>query len=407
MPTFIFQGRNSEGVQVTGKRLSQSIDTLGNQLIKEGIIPIKITPEKTEDSGMKFLKEFLFYQKPTTDELAIFCRQMHTLVKAGVPLTAGIRQLAESTQNQPLSNALFGIVEDLEGGQDLARAMQSYPKVFTPLIINMVRVGQNSGRLDEIFLNLYHFLELESVSIKRTKTVLRYPMIVSITIIIAIILINIFVIPAFSRAYAKTNLALPRITQILMAISSFTLDHWFLILCIIAFLVGAFLYEIKTPKGRLAWHRFLLRIPAIGSILKRIILLRFAQTFAVVVNSGIPLVDGLALVASTIPNEYVRGRILVMQTEIQRGKSLTQAAATANVFTPLELQMLAVSEETGALGAMLDQIASVYQREVDYDLKRLTDIIEPVLIFGLSIFVLLLALAVYLPIWNMIKMVKP
>lgn len=405
MPTFGYKGRDRAGKAVSGTRLAQSADNLGIQLLKEGITPIQITLKIKRMRYLEIIKDWLSGQSVSLDELSMFARQMHTLCKTGVPITIAIKQLAENARTSLMIQALHGIVENLEAGQDLASAMQRYP-IFSPLMITMVRVGQNSGRLDETFLQLNQYLELESSAMKQVSESLRYPSLIFLVIITGMILINIFVIPTFAEVYQRANVPLPLVTIILINISGFFNHYWLYLLVIISLMVTAVYYYLKTAEGKYLWHKYQLKIPVIGIILKRIVLLRFAQTFAVIVNSGVSLMEGLSLVAQATNNAYAYREIMDMQEAIQRGNSLTQAAQTSDLFTPLELQMLAVSEETGELGPMLEQIAIFYRREVDYDLRQLSSIIEPILLILLSLIILTLAFAVYLPIWNMVKLVR-
>lgn len=405
MPMFNYQGRTSEGASVNGKRIAQSTDSLAEQLLKEGVTPILITPEKKQKSLWFVFREKFFEKKVSIDELSIFTRQMYTLYSSGVSLTMALRQLSQTTFSPKLSEALFGMVESLEGGKDLATAMQSYPSVFTPLMISMVRIGQDSGRLDEAFNNLYQYLELESGAIKQIKTIFRYPAIVLLALIFATAIIVIFVIPTFAHVFAQANIPLPLFTQVLISITQFIAHYWYVIILLLSLIIWGVLYYLHTPTGKYQWGKHQLNLPVIGNLLRRIVLLRFAQSFSVVVKSGIPLIEGLNLVSQSIQNTYAQDQIHKMRAEIQRGKTLTQAALTISLFTPLELQMLSVSEETGELSNMLDHLSRYYQKEVDYNLKKLGDILEPILILGVAILVLGLALAVYLPIWNLIKLV--
>ncbi len=405
MPIYVYQGRNNGGEFVTGKRLALSQDALAMELLKEGVTPISISVESKTESLWQSLKAKWGHKKVSLDRLSMFARQMYTLHSSGVTLTVALRQLAQTMKTPRLSDAIYKMIEDLESGKDFPTAMQQHADVFTPIMISMVRIGQNTGRLDEAFLNLHQFLELEASAIKQIKTVLRYPTIVLVAFIIASIVITFFVIPTFARVFSQANLQLPLMTQILVGGSAFIVSYWYVFVIFFGAIVWSIRSYLKTPKGQYNWDRVQLRIPIFGRLLRRILLLRFAQTFAVVVKSGIPLVEGLGLVAQSIQNRFVQNQIQTMQSDIEHGKSLTQAATTVDLFTPLEIQMLSVSEETGELSAMLEHLANFYQREVEYSLKRLGDIIEPVLIVGVAILVLGLALTVYLPIWNLINIV--
>ncbi len=406
MPLFVYQGRDATGHLRKDERTAPTADALGVQLMNEGITPVSIKLKAKSKDWNNIQIGTLFEEKVSTDDLGMLSRQIYTLARTGVPLPNALRQLSKGTKNHLLAEALNGIVDYLESGQDIASAMQNYPKVFTPLMISIVRVGQSSGRLAESFLQISEYLEFEGSSIKNIKTALRYPTLVIIAMVGAIVLINIFVIPAFARVFLQAKVELPLATRILISTSNFFTHYW---LYLLVFTVGAtawVMWYIKTEKGRYKWDSLMLHLPLFGKLLKRIFLLRFVQTFATILDSGVPLIEGIELSAQAVNNEFIRKKVLSMREAIERGNSLTLAAAATDLFTPMEIQILGVSEETGELSTMLRQIADFYRREVDYDMKRISDTIEPALIVLLSGVILVLALAVYLPIWNMAKVAK-
>jgi MSHA biogenesis protein MshG len=405
MPTFEYHGRDNDGRLVKGRRLAQSANSLSIELLNQGITPVRIIVTGEQTGVLDTLKKWFQPRRINLEELSMFARQMHTLTKTSVPITSALRQLSENARTLRMASALNGIVEGLESGKDLASAMQDYSAIFTPIMISMIRVGQDSGHLDEAFLRLNQYLELEATAIKRAKAALRYPTFIMLSVIAAIILVNIFVIPTFANIFKQSNVELPTMTKVLIATSSFFIDYWFYLILLTAAGIGWIYYYLHTAEGEYKWDKYVLCLPIVGKILRRIVLLRFAQSFSVIVSSGIPIIDGIGLVAKTLGNTYATKEVLSIQDSIQHGKSLTQAIAATHLFTPLEMQTMAVSEETGELANMLDQIAIYYRREVDYDLKKLNDVIEPILIIGMSLVVLMLAFAVYLPIWNMVKLV--
>jgi len=405
MPIFEFSARDKAGKLVSGERAAQSAEGVSMQLMREGFIPINIHLKREKHRLWISLKELFQSKVITNSELALFTRQMYTLNKAGVPVSNAVKHLAKTSRSVRLTDVLLGVAESLESGKNLSDSMKSYPDVFLPMIIAMVQIGQNTGQLDSAFLRITQYLEMEGTAIKRIKTALRYPIFVFVTIIIGILIINFFVIPEFAKIYAKMGIELPRMTLILIGISNFVKRYLLLVLIFFG-LGGYFLYRyLKTPEGKYRCHKYQIKMPVIGNLIKRIILLRFAETFAIVVNSGIPVSEGLGLVANSINNTYAYREILNMQDAIQRGSSIFQAAKMCALFSSLELQMLAISEETGELGAMLNEISLYYQREVEYDIKRLIDLMEPILLACVSGMVLLLALAVYMPMWGMVKLV--
>lgn len=408
MPTFDFEGRTKEGKLINGQRSAQTADSLATQLMSNGIIPIHITEikEKLSDDAWAAIKTRLQRKRLSQDDLGMFARQMHTLCKTGVPIVHAIRQLSLSTHSLQMQKALQDISEQLESGKDLASSMLLHPEVFTPLMVSMIKIGQNSGRLDEAFLRLNQYIELESSALKKVKSALRYPTFVLIAVVAALVIINLFVVPTFAKIFTQANIALPLVTVYLITLSNFLINYWYLIVLGLIITIYYFRRYIQTPSGKLRWDKFQLHIPFVGPVLKKILLLRFAQLFSIIINSGIPLVDGLALVSNAMNNEYAAQEILKMREAITHGKNITKAATSTELFTPLELQMLTISEETGEIGYLFDQVADFYRQEVDYDLKKLGDLIEPIVTIGLGFIILFLAFAVYLPMWNMVKMVK-
>lgn len=405
MPIFNYKGRSNDGKLVAGTRTAQSADSLSLLLMREGITPITIISSEETKSLWQRLND-KFEEPVTRDEIGVFSRQMYSLCKTGIPVADALRNIAGNVRNKMMKKGLFALVENIEGGKDLASSMQSHPKIFTPLMISMVRVGQSSGHLAEAFLRINQYIEQEGSAVKNVKAALRYPIFVVIAMIAATVLINIFVIPAFTNVFTQAKISLPPVTLFFVSFSNFLIQHWVAILVSVTIISGSFLRYIHTPAGKYKLDKFILKIPFFGKTLRQIVLLRFSQAFAIIIQSGIPLIEGIELVSQSVNNEYARQQILNMRTAIEHGNNLTQAAAASNLFTPMEMQMLSVSEETGELGSMLEQMSAFYSREVDYDLKRLGDVIEPVLIILLSGLVLVLAFAVYLPIWNMAKVTK-
>jgi MSHA biogenesis protein MshG len=270
----------------------------------------------------------------------------------------------------------------------------------------MVKVGENTGRLEESFFRISQYLEREKETRERIKAALRYPLFVIVAIGIAIAIINIWVIPAFAGLFAKADVALPWQTRFLMATSAIFVQWWPVMLgAIIGGIVG-FRFYIKTDQGRYVWDRYKLKIPLVGDIIRRATLARFSRSFSMALTSGVPLIQALTVVSRAVDNEFVGESVLNMRNGIERGESLTRTAALSNMFTPLVLQMMAVGEETGQVDELLGEVADYYEREVDYDIKNLSASIEPILIVAIGIMVLILALGVFLPMWDMAKVIK-
>jgi MSHA biogenesis protein MshG len=405
MPQFNYRGRDSSGRLRVGQRFGFSANNLSAELIKEGITPIQITPNKAKSNFLESFQDWLQSDRSRLEELAVFARQMQMLHQAGVPIVTALMQLSTYIKSRRFGNALNGVIENLEKGQDLASAMQQFPDVFTPLVYNIVRIGERTGHLSEAFGHLHKYLEFEASNIKQLKSSFRYPIFVVISIVFSIITLNIFVIPTFARFYTNSSVALPWQTQILINSSNFLVHYGvYLLILLMGLCVLAYRY-FKTDEGRYRLHKFQLNVPIFGKLLRRIILIRFSQTLAIILNSGISITDGLSLVKDTLQNSYINAQIKQMLEMIERGNTFTQSMTNIDIFSPVELQILAVGEKNGELGSALNYIGTFHGHEIEYDLKRMNDLIGPILIAGVSGLILIMALGVYLPVWNMVDLV--
>ena len=408
MSQFKFTGRDAQGTKVSGSRESASADSLASELLAERITPLTIDEQaQVADSDvLAQLKERLRRKRVDLEELIIFCRQMYSLSKAGVPIIRAIGGLAESHRNPYFREVLQGVRSDLEGGQGMAVALNGHPKVFNTLFVSMISVGENTGQLDQAFRQLSVYLELERETRKRIKQATRYPLFVLSAMAVALVVINLFVIPAFSKVFAQFKAELPWATQVLIGTSQFFQDFWWLL----ALLFGASLYGffkwIETDAGALKWDQIKLRLPIVGGIFERIALARFTRTFAMMYRAGVPLLQTLSINSASVGNLFIGQAILGMREGVERGEALTSTASNSGLFTPLVLQMMAVGEETGSLDDLFVEVADFYEQEVDYDLKQLADAIEPILIVAMGVMVLVLALGVFLPMWDLASVAK-
>ena len=404
MPFFAYKARNSRGELVQGVLEGSDSSAVANQLFNTGITPIDITATSRPLSGDEAgWWTRLTEEKIRSIDVQLFSRQLYTLLKAGVPIMRGLAGLQESAINKSFARVLKDIRESLDSGRELSAAMRRHPAVFSSFYLSMVRVGEMTGRLEDVFLRLFAHLEFEREMGERVRTAMRYPSFVIIAMIAAIGVINIFVIPAFAKVYAGFNAQLPLMTRILMASSKFTVDYWPLMLAAIIAAAFGFKTYIATANGRYQWDKLKLRFPVVGTIILKGTMARFARSFALSSKSGVPIVQGLNVVAQTVDNTYIASRVEQMRDGVERGESILRTAVVAGVFTPIVLQMIAVGEETGELDDLMDEIAEMYEREVDYELKTLSSKIEPILIVALGILVLVLALGIFLPIWDLGK----
>ena len=336
-------------------------------------------------------------------DLMWFSRQMHSLLKSGVPIMRALAGLQESSQNPTFAAMLQSLRESLDSGRELSIAMRLHPDVFSPFYISMVQVGEMTGMLDQIFLRLYEHLEFEKEMNENIRGAMRYPIFVMIAMAIAVVIVNIFVIPAFVKVFEGFHTELPLMTRILIAFSNFMVTFWPLLLAMLIGGVIGFRAYVATPLGKYKWDKNKFRIPIAGKIILKGTLARFARSLALAFKSGIPVVQGLNVVGMVVDNAFMRTRIEQMRDGVERGESILRTATAAGILTPTVLQMIAVGEETGDLDGQMFEVADMYQREVEYEVKTLSQQIEPILIVALGILVLILALGIFLPIWDLGK----
>ena len=401
MAYYSYRGRNSAGEPVQGVLEGVDSGAVASQLFGSGITPVEIgAARKPSGDSARGLLARLTRRRVEQAELLLFSRQMYALLKAGVPIMRALAGLQESATNPTFREVLQDVRESLDNGRPLSTSMQR-TGVFSPFYMAMVYVGETTGMLEEIFLRLHSHLEFQEFMRNQVKSALRYPIFVVIAMMIAIVVINLFVIPAFAKVYAGFHAQLPLLTRMLIGFSEFMVATWWVLgLMLVAAVFGFRAYR-STESGRYKWDRMKMRIPIAGKIVLKATLARFARSFALAIRSGLPIIQGLTLVAQTVDNAFVARQIEKMREGVERGESVLRTASHAAIFTPVVLQMVMVGEESGALDDMMQEIADIYQREVEYELKTLGAQIEPILIVCLGVVVLILALGVFLPIWDL------
>tara|TARA_R110001592_G_scaffold363077_1_gene680039 strand:+ start:5216 stop:6442 length:1227 start_codon:yes stop_codon:yes gene_type:complete len=403
MAKFKYQGRDSKGTSVDGILEVGSANAAATELAKKGITPIKIVEHADKSASMSSMNIQIFKSKVSLDELIIFCRQMNALTRAGIPIIRAMKGLADSTTSELLKSTLYDVARRLESGINLASSMQAHSNLFSELFISMIHVGENTGQLETAFKRLSENLEMERDTIKRIKSATRYPTMVISAIFIALFIVNLFVIPKFASVFAKFGADLPLPTQILVATSNFCLDYWGFIIGGIIGAIYGFKQWVKTDKGAYTWDKKKLTLPIVGILFEQISMSRFTRNFAMMLSAGMPITHALAIAAEATGNKYIGSKIIGMKVGIERGDTLLRTARATGIFTPLVLQMIAVGEETGSVDELLNEVADFYDEEADYSLKRLSEAIEPILIVAMGGIVLVLALGVFLPIWDLGK----
>ena len=402
MSTYVWQGRKPGGEAARGEIEADSTSAAAALLQSGGTIVVSLTEKATPASNTQLSWWPSWGQASIKDEdILIFSRQMYTLQRAGVPILRALSGLQASATKTSLSLMLADLRAHLEQGHELATAMKRHAQAFNGFYVAMVRVGEMSGRLTEVFERLAKHVEFEMDVRARIKQAMRYPMMVTIAIVIAMLVINLFVIPTFSSVFAQFKAELPPLTRLLMAVSRFTIEAWPLLLAGSLGTWWGVRAWLATAPGRLMWDGLKLKLPIAGPIVLKGTLARFARSFALASRSGVPISRAMSVVAQTVDNAYIAQRVEQMRAGVERGESVSRCATAAGIFTPVVLQMIAVGEETGDLDNLMMDVADMYERETDYAIKGLAANIEPLLLTVIGAIVLVLALGIFLPLWNL------
>jgi MSHA biogenesis protein MshG len=402
MSAYAWRGRNRGGDLVQGQIEADSDDAVADQLLALGVTPLHIGRAAGLPTRLVLGPWQALRSEPVNDtDVLLLSRQMFTLQRAGVPILRALAGLQASSTKRTLVAVLADLRASLDQGRELATAMARHPAVFDSFYLAMIRMGEMTGRLTESFALLAEHIEFEMEVRARIKQALRYPLTVLVAIGIAMVVINIFVIPTFASIFAQFKAELPLMTRVLLAVSKFTVDAWPLLLAGAIAAVWAVRAWLATPQGRYRWDKTKLRLPVAGDIVRKATLARFARSFALAGKSGVPIAQGMSVAAKTLGNAFVARRVEQMREGIERGESLSRCAQAAGVFTPVVLQMIAVGEESGSLDALLIEVAEMYERETGYAIKSLSSSLEPILLTLIGGMVLVLALGVFLPLWSL------
>lgn len=403
MPQFAWSGRDEQQRPRQGVLESSGAIAVADTLRGMGIVPVVIEPHRPPADASQLLGAFSRKARVGEAELLVFSRQMHTLSKAGVPILRALAGLQESSEHKGLKQLLGELRSSLDAGLELSQAMAKRSDVFERFYVSMVRVGETTGQLTETFDSLYQHLDFQRFMREQVNSALRYPKFVLLAMLVAMIVINTFVIPSFAKVFANAGTELPLMTRILLGSSEFTLQWWPTLLgaAVLAWL--SWRSFLKRPSGRLLWDKYKLKLPVAGKILRKGALSRTTASLGLVLRSGVPVLEALRLAAATAENAHIEAAIQGMRQSVERGESVLSAARKAGIFTPIVLQMVMVGEESGTLDQMLEEVGQLYRREVEYELKTMSQQIEPILIFFLGAMVLVLALGVFMPMWDLGK----
>jgi len=399
MAVFVYQGRTASGVQ-NGEIEAPDRSSAVGELRRRAILVTKIA-EKTAPKI-----SFKFGGKVKDKEMAIFTRQFSTMIDAGLPLVQCLNILAEQSESKTLRSVTGQVARHVEAGSTLADALRRHPRTFDDLFTNLVEVGEAGGILDVVLQRLAAYIEKAAALKRKVKAAMVYPCAIIGVALLVVIFMLTFVIPTFAQMFKDLGADLPLPTKIVMLLSDFVRSY---ILLLIAGMIGcvmALRSYYRTEGGRATIDALMLKLPVFGTLVRKVAVARFTRTLGTLVQSGVPILDGLRITARTAGNKVVEKAVLQCRAAVTEGKTLADPLRTSGVFPPMVTQMISVGEQTGALDAMLSKIADFYDDEVDTAVSTLTSLLEPIMIVFLGVVVGGLVVAMYLPIFKLVTLVK-
>ncbi len=406
MTSFNYKARDRYGVLTSGVIEAGDTKAVALRLEELGYSPLSISPVETTGIYFNLMTWMASFRKIKTEELIVFTRQLASILEAGVPLIDGLDAVEEQVRNKTFRKIVLTVKKDIEGGATFSDALERHKEVFTPLIVNMVRAGEKAGILDEVLDRISNLLEKNLETTNKMKSATRYPLIVLVSLSIAFIVLTAVVIPRFVEFFSAFKIELPLPTKILIGINQVLSNYWYWILGIVFLLAYLFKKILDTEKGRYSWDRFVLSSPVFGPLFSKIFLSGFARMLAAMLRSGISILEALTITAATVQNKVISRVILDVRNQVSQGKSLNEPMKGSQIFPPIAISMVAIGEKAGTLENMLNKVADYFDREADYTIKNLTPLLEPILIFGLGIILLLFALGIFLPMWDLVKIYK-
>jgi MSHA biogenesis protein MshG len=403
MADFRYRARDKFSQPVAGTVAAENEFAAAAKLQEMGYVPISLEPA-AQGAGLDFLRALGGVK---LEEVNSFTRQLYSLQKAGLPLLSSLESVAQETPNKKLRSAVEEISRSIRGGLSFSAALKNHSQIFDDIYVSMVKAAETGGNLVEILEKLCALLERDIDTRSRIKAATRYPMLAFLTLCLGFLIVVTFVIPRFAAIYGQFNAELPLPTRVLIAISIALRKFWYLFILAAAGVVFAFVRFTRSSFGRPLWDNFKLKVPVVGKLMMMLVMSRFARVTAILMKSGVPILEVLDLVGGTSGNIIITRAIIQIKESITQGKGMSEPMKVGGLFPATVVQMVSVGEQTGRIDELLLNVADYYDTESTYLIKNLTTYIEPILILVLGAMVLVMALAIFLPMWNLIKIFRP
>jgi MSHA biogenesis protein MshG len=403
MATFSYRARDAAGVLITGRMEAEARAAVAERLMQTGYVPTAIEPAW---AFSPFQELSALFRRVRPDDLILFTRQLETLIRAGVPLLDSLNILGKQGRTQTLQQIILAVARDIESGATFSDALAKHPHAFPEVFVSTVRAGEAGGFLDLALERLATLTEHEAETSARIRAAIRYPIFVVSAVGIALVVIVTFVVPKFALLYGAFRATLPLPTRIAFAVGKALQQFWYLGLAVIAMAVVAIRLALRDPRVRLWWDGAKLRLPILGPVILKLTLSRWTHILSLLVRTGVPILKSLDVGARAVGNAALSRSILAVAEAVEKGRTLAEPMARDPLFPPLVVQMIAVGEKTGELEGLLLKVSEHYDREADYAIRNLSTALEPILLVVIGAMVFMLALAIFMPMWDMVRLIR-
>ncbi len=406
MPKYLYKAINESGKGVSDVIEAESVEIANSMLLARGYLPTSVKADSNVSTSLSWpaLKSSLFPIK--VPEIKLFTKQFKTMLRAGVPIVRLLQILESQAENFRLKTIINSMLHDIQEGSSLFDAFSKHPKIFSPLYCGMVMAGEKSGALADVLDRLVYIIDHEFKVKSDIKAAMQYPFIVIIFLAIAFIVLLTFVIPKFVRIFTQAGLDLPLPTRICLLLYNFFSNYWYILIGGSIILIFSLRYYFKTEQGKFVRDSTLLKIPIIGPLFLKAAMSRFASIFAILQSSGVGILDSMNILSGTIGNTAISREFGLISESLEEGRGIAAPLTAAEYFPPIVINMVAIGEESGKLDDMLKEVSDHYDVELEYSMKKLSDAIGPILVISLAAVVGFFALAIFLPMWDLIGIVK-